>query len=186
MELDRRNFLKGALATGAVAAAGAALTSCSPASSDSGSADSADSTTGGEAKHTWEVKPEPITDIAETKSYDIVIVGAGLAGISAAESAARSGAKVAVVERASGISIRGVDVGNIGSNFHKSEGFDIDWHIPARQLHADSRQKTNYELISVWASRSGEVFDYLEKLGEPIGVSMTHALSGTAKYDGWD
>lgn len=186
MELDRRNFLKGALATGAVAAAGAALTSCSPASSDSGSADSADSTTGGEAKHTWEVKPKPITDIAETKSYDIVIVGAGLAGISAAESAARSGAKVAVVERASGISIRGVDVGNIGSNFHKSEGFDIDWHIPARQLHADSRQKTNYELISVWASRSGEVFDYLEKLGEPIGVSMTHALSGTAKYDGWD
>lgn len=186
MELDRRNFLKGALATGAVAAAGAALTSCSPASSDSGSDGNVDSTTSGEAKHTWEVKPEPITDIAETKSYDIVIVGAGLAGISAAESAARSGAKVAVIERSTGISIRGVDVGNIGSNFHKSEGFDIDWHIPARQLHADSRQKTNYELISVWASRSGEVFDYLEKLGEPIGVSMTHALSGTAKYDGWD
>ena len=184
MELDRRNFLKGAFATGAVAAAGAALTSCSPASSDSGSDGNVDSTRSGEAKHAWEVKPEPITDIAETKSYDIVIVGAGLAGISAAESAAHSGAKVAVIERSTGISIRGVDVGNIGSNFHKSEGFDIDWHIPARQLHADSRQKTNYELISVWASRSGEVFDYLEKLSEPIGVSMTHALSGTAKYDG--
>lgn len=188
MELDRRNFLKGALATGAVAAAGTALAACSPTQSDSNQSGStaSDDAAGGEFKHTWEVKPEPITDIAETKEYDIVIVGAGLAGISAAEAAARSGAKVAVVERSTGISIRGVDVGNIGSAFHKREGFDIDWHVPARQLHADSRQKTNYELISVWASRSGEVFDYLEKLGEPLGVSMTHALSGTAKYDGWD
>lgn len=189
MELDRRNFLKGALATGAVAAAGTALAACSPAKSSSDSGDGASAASSeaqGELKHTWEIKPEPITDIAETKDYDIVIVGAGLAGISAAEAAARSGAKVAVIERSTGISIRGVDVGNIGSDFHKREGFDIDWHIPARRLHADSRQKTNYDLISVWASRSGEVFNYLEKLGEPIGVGMTHALSGTAKYDGWD
>lgn len=187
MELDRRNFLKGALATGAVAAAGTALAACSPAqqgTGEGGSSASGEAT--GEFKHTWEVKPEPITDIAETKECDIVIVGAGLAGLSAAESAARSGAKVIVIERSNGISIRGVDVGNIGSDFHKREGFDIDWHVPARQIHSDSRQKSNYDLISVWASRSGEVFNYLEKLGEPIGVSMTHALSGTAKYDGWD
>ena len=192
MELDRRNFLKGALATGAVVAGGAALAGCSPSSSSTegsstGSATTATSgsTEGAEVKNTWEVAPEPITDIAETKEYDIVIVGAGLAGISTAEAAARNGAKVAVIERMGEISIRGVDVGNIGSNFHKSNGFDIDWHIPARQLHFDSRQKTNYELISVWASRSGEVFDYLEKLGEPQGISMVHALSGTSKYDMW-
>ena len=29
------------------------------------------------AKHTWEVKPDPIADIAEERDYDIVVVGAG-------------------------------------------------------------------------------------------------------------
>ncbi len=196
MKLDRRNFLKGTLATGVVAAGGAALVGCSPSSdtSDSGSSGSTDSnasavtgsTEGNQVTHTWEMTPDPITDIAETLDYDIVIVGAGLAGVSAAEAAARNGASTAVIERMDEISIRGVDVGNIGSQFHLDEGFDIDWHVPARQLHFDSRQKTNYDLISVWASRSGEVFDYLAALGEPQGISMVHALSGTAKYDGWD
>lgn len=195
MKLDRRNFLKGAFATGAVVAGGAALASCSPSGSTEGGS-SAEASNAGNAVsgspegnkvvHTWEMTPEPINDIAETKEYDIVIVGAGLAGISAAEAAARNGASVVAIERMSGISIRGVDVGNIGSNFHKNEGFDIDWRIPARQLHFDSRQKTNYSLVSVWASRSGEVFNYLETLGKASGVEMVHALSGTAKYDGWD
>lgn len=195
MELDRRNFLKGAFATGAVVAGGAALASCSPSgSTENGSSAEAPSTgnavsgspEGNKVVHTWEMTPEPISDVAETKDYDIVIVGAGLTGISAAEAAARNGASTVVIERMGEISIRGVDVGNIGSNFHKSEGFDIDWHIPARQIHFDSRQKSNYGLISVWASRSGEVFDYLETLGKASGVEMVHALSGTAKYDGWD
>ena len=37
----------------------------------------------------------------------------------------------------------------------------------------------------MWASRSGEVFDYIEDLGSKNGVSMVPALSGTAKYGNW-
>ena len=93
MDINRRSVLKGALATGAAAAAAVALPACSPAESSDSSASSSSAASGeASSKHTWEVAPEPISDIAETQDYDIVIVGAGLAGINAAEAAARNGA----------------------------------------------------------------------------------------------
>ena len=78
-----------------------------------------------------------------------------------------------------------MDVGHIGSRFHKEQGFDLDPRVAARFLHQASHQTTNYDLIYVWASRSGEVFDYIEDLGSKNGVSMVPALSGTAKYGNW-
>ena len=179
--------MKGALVTGAAAAAAVALPACSPAASSDAS-DAKSSSKGGEttgAKHTWEVAPEPIADIAETQDFDVVVVGAGLAGINATEAAARNGAKTVVIERNTTFSVRGVDVGHIGSKHHKSNGFDLDPRVAARFLHQASHQTTNYDLIYVWASRSGEVFDYIEDLGSKNGVSMVPALSGTAKYGNW-
>lgn len=187
MDINRRNFLKGALVTGAAAAAAVALPACSPAA-PSDASDAKSSSKGGEttgAKHTWEEAPEPIADIAETQDFDVVVVGAGLAGINAAEAAARNGAKTVVIERNTTFSVRGVDVGHIGSKHHKSNGFDLDPRVAARFLHQASHQTTNYDLIYVWASRSGEVFDYIEDLGSKNGVSMVPALSGTAKYGNW-
>lgn len=186
MSIDRRSFLKGALVTGTAAAASAALVACGPTESTGGSADAA--TGGGTAeagKHTWEIVPEPITDIAETKDFDVVIVGAGLAGLSAAEAAARSGASVAVLERTDSFSIRGVDVGHIGSRYHLENGFDLDPRLASRMLYQWTKQTANYNLIYTWASRSGKVFDYIEELVAGYGVYMVPALSGTAKY-GWD
>ena len=190
-EIDRRSFLKGALITGAAAAATAAaatsLSACTPAQSTSG--DSGTTTTAstpeGIGKHTWEVSPAPITDIAQTKDYDIVIVGAGLAGLSAAEAAARNGVKVVVLERSDQFQIRGVDVGHIGSQYHLKNGFNLDPRMAAKLLHLWSHQTTNYNLIYTWASRSGKVFDYIEQLVAKDGVYMVPALSPTAKY-GWD
>ena len=111
MDINRRNFLKGALVTGAAAAAAVALPACSPAASSDAS-DAKSSSKGGEttgAQHPWEVAPEPIADIAETQDFDVVVVGAGLAGINATEAAARNGAKTVVIERNTTFSVRGVD-----------------------------------------------------------------------------
>lgn len=188
MELDRRDFLKSAAVTGAAATV-AALTGCSSgndasASNDNSSTESEDTgeTTG---KHTWEMKPDPITDIADTKEYDIVIVGAGISGLSAAEAASRNGAKVAVLERTSGYQMRGVDVGHVGSTWQQANGVDLDPRTLAKLEFLWSQQTTNYDLIYTWASRSGKVFDHVQEVIEAYGLHMVSALSGTAKY-GWD
>jgi len=177
-ELDRRSFLKGALATGAVTATAAALGGCAPSTGGSSTGGSSAGATG---KYTWEVAPDPITDIGETKDFDIVIVGCGLAGLSAAEAAARSGATVAILERSDQFQVRGVDVGHIGSKYHLSTGFDVDPSVPSRMLHQWAHQTTNYNLINTWASRSGKVFDYIEEMVDKDGVWMVPALSATAK-----
>lgn len=184
--VDRRSFLKGALATGAAVGVGAAtlaLPGCNSNAPASGGSNSA----AGEhvGLHSWEQVPSPITDIAETQDYDIVIVGAGLAGLSASEAAARGGAKVIVLERTDSFSVRGVDVGHLGSRYHLENGFDLDPRLATRMLYQWSHQTANYNLIYTWASRSGQVFDYIEELVAKDGVYMVPALSGTAKY-GWD
>lgn len=181
MNINRRSFLKGALAGGVVAAAAATLPACGP----TGESQAASSDVESIGKHTWEVKPEPLNDIAEEKGYDIVIVGAGLAGLSAAEAAARNGARVAVLERTDSFQVRGVDVGHIGSSYHHAHGFDLDPRLASKLLYLWSHQTVNYNLVYTWASRSGTVFDYVEEMVAKDGVHMVPALSGTAKY-GWD
>lgn len=184
MNINRRNFLKGALAAGALTASGGILASCSPASAASSSAGQKGSSNT-KMQHAWEIAPEALTDITETKDFDVVIVGSGAAGLSAAEAAARNGATVAVIERTEGFQMRGIDVGHIGSAYHLSNGFDLDPRTAASFLHLASNQVTNYHLIYTWASRSGKVFDYIQELAETQGVTMVPALSNTAKY-GWD
>lgn len=195
--ITRRDFIKGAAAGAVGVAAMGILGACTdnagsttegatnPATGDTSGNTGGDDPIGGIGKHTWEVAPKPITDIAETKDYDIVIVGAGIAGLSAAEAAARNGASVAILERTEGYQMRGVDVGHIGSKYHLGNGFDLDPRMAAKLLHLWSHQTTNYNLIYTWASRSGKVFDYIEELVAKDGVYMVPALSGTAKY-GWD
>ena len=181
MGVSRRDFIKGSLAPGAVAVAGVALASCSPAESGSASAGAGPAGVG-EMKHTWEVAPDPITDVADTIDFDIVIVGAGLAGNSAAEAAARNGASVAVIERTDGIQIHGIDVAAIGSSWKLDNGVDIDIDTACRLLYLWSQQSTNYNLIRTWGERTGEVIDYIEQMTAAQGIKMVSALSKTAKY----
>ena len=54
--------------------------------------------TGAAAGPAFLAPQEPITDFAETHEYDIVVVGAGESGLSAAHSAVAAGAKVACVQ----------------------------------------------------------------------------------------
>ena len=184
MEMDRRSFLKGAAAVGAISVA-AGLTACTTGEGTSGQSSTSSGASGEFGTHTWDVPPAPITDIADTKDYDIVIVGAGLAGLSAAEAAARNGAKTVILEQSTEFQIRGVDVGHIGSKYHLRNGFNIDPQIPARMLHLWAHQTTNYKLINTWTTRSGKVFDYIEELVAKDGIVMVAAISPTAKY-GWE
>lgn len=88
--IDRRGFLKGALAAGAVAASTGALVGCSSTTTDTKTTDS------------------NVTDSAfvadQTLEADIVVVGCGAAGFMASNIAAKNGASVITLEKGAAIS----------------------------------------------------------------------------------
>ena len=86
--LTRRSLI----GTAAAAAATAGLASTGLAYA------AVDATEATDATPSFLIKPDPITDIAETYDFEIVVVGAGASGMSAVLTAAREGAQVACLQ----------------------------------------------------------------------------------------
>ena len=118
MELNRRNFLKGAAVTAAGVMGVAALGGCAPAAkggqkTDSGAAGVADdqynTATTVQRKWAFEIPPAPIaeSDIKETIEAEIVVVGAGTAGLMTANSAAEAGVDTFIVSASTNPTCRG-------------------------------------------------------------------------------
>jgi fumarate reductase flavoprotein subunit len=117
--LSRRAFIK-ETAAGAVAAGGIGL-------STGGSLAEAQ-TSGEDKKYSFETPPPPIAEeqIQSTVSSEIVVVGAGTAGLHAALAASHSGAKVTLIEKMAVLQARGGDNTAINSKIHKKLGIEID------------------------------------------------------------
>lgn len=178
LNLDRRHFIGGA-ATAALAAAALGATGCaSQASSstapaaDAGSlsSSSAAATGGG---HTWEVAPEPIpaSEIGKTIDADVVVIGAGVAGLICAHSAAMNGADVLLVEKMDTFSARGHDNGAINTKYQTDKGFTFDKTQMQKDYLQLTAYKTNINLWQVWADYSGEAVDYYVDRMAEVGVT---------------
>ncbi|MDR0501132.1 MAG: FAD-dependent oxidoreductase [Coriobacteriales bacterium] len=182
---SRRDFLKGALVVSAGATT-AGLAACAPTSaltSDSaqsgqlGSAAQQESPTATASARPWEGSAPKIAEdrITETINTDVVVVGAGVAGMNAAAGASGEGAKVVVLEKAATFSARGMDNGAIGSKLQKEHGIVID---PAEVLKYETQWdhgKLNQNLFKVWLYRSGEMFDEIIDLVADAGYTSGFA-----------
>ena len=178
--LSRRDFLKGS-ALG-VAALGT-LTGCAPKSSEpvEGTETSGTDATA----RPWEVIPDPIpeSEIVETIEADVVIAGAGIAGANAASAAAREGAKVVVLEKASTFTYHGMDNGAVGSKWQKEQGIDID-RMEVLKLKSEwDHHKLNQDLFKVWLYRSGDVFDEVIDIVEAAGGTVVQGQGVVAGRD---
>lgn len=122
----------------------------------------------------WAVPPEaiPAERIDREETADIVIIGAGHAGSSAARAAVEEGASVIVIEQQPEDTqwIMGVDIGTINSQFTRARGvptydpleFMRDWQV--RNLN-----KTNPYFASYFAHHGGETLDWLlEPVSEEV------------------
>lgn len=151
----------------------------------------------------WKEKPEIISDnqIRETVDTDIVVIGAGHAGTSAARAASEAGAEVAVVEQQNGEKqwVLGMgEIGHINSRWQEHHGVpkvDIDEFVEDWQKRTNNR--SNYRLIRKYAEHCGETFDwFIEPLSReeqesfspmftpqspnfPATLNGFHAYSGT-------
>ena len=187
MELTRRSFVAtaGAAAAGMAAASvalGAEPKKGASAAADSAAADGA-APAGAPAESTEPpTYTVPVTnyicdedwlgtapviaakDIAETKDFDVVVVGGGHAGTQAALAAAQNGAKVAVIEKhADGeIIYRGDDICSYNSELLESWGFGpYDLNEIVNEYVRRANGRCNPAVIRSFVYNSGEMMDNL-------------------------
>lgn len=175
--MSRRSLVKmgGVMAAGALGAA--ALSGCSPSKSSGSKSDSSETTT------SWRDKPEAITDISSTEDYDLVVVGAGNAGLMGAMTAQEKGYSVVVLEKGSDIAVAREAVGSIGSRHAGEHTPDVPRLINfAKKVSAGD---VNMDLYRTWCEKSGEFMDWLEDIETPEGMSFPfeyHAPDDASAY----
>lgn len=177
-EMSRRDLFK----IGGVAAAGAMgasmLAGCSPSGekkSEGGNAAADDKKVNDIAGHyragtpSFLSAPDPITDIKETKEYDVVIVGAGAAGVPAAISAKEAGATVALIQKEA----TAISQGNTAT------GILLDGSDPAgvsavvSTLLKEHQFRGNRAQVELWAKNSGEAITWIFDLAQKVGAQVS-------------
>ena len=118
--------------------------------------------------------------IAETKEYDVVVVGAGAAGVPCALSAFEAGASVAVLQKQP----TAFSQGNMGSaiNLDKSDAAGI-----AAWLHDTNErmeQRGDWKQLRAYAANSYEAINWLEERTKEAGVEPVIAESVFTYEDG--
>lgn len=191
--VTRRDLFK----FGGIAAAGvmgaSALSACSPneSTATAGTATAANEGTTTAAGHTrtglpsFLQAPEPITDIAETKEFDVVVVGAGAAGVPAALSAAEAGAKVALIQKEA----TAISQGNTGSGIDLTKSDPADVQNLVSVLIEEGQHRTKRELLELWAQHGGEavkwVIERSAESGGPIIDQGSQQQAATIAKNGW-
>lgn len=165
--VSRRSFLQGA---GLVAAAGAAsaVVGCAPTASSDGTTAQADSAVA--AGHPWETKPEPITDFANTVEADVVIIGAGFAGMATAISATQQGLKAIIVEKTTTIGPgNNRTFGGISSRVMDAEGIKVDRVQAQLHWHNLCGSREDEDLVNHFFDISGEATNWMLDICEKHG-----------------
>ena len=181
MELDRRNFLKGAAITAVGAVGATALAGCAPtnASEQGSAAQGAD----GEAYNTaetmqrkwsFEIPPEPIadSDIAETIEADVVVVGCGTSGLMTANSAAESGLDVVIASASTKPVSRGGSNNAVYCKAFEAQGYP---RVPIEQYEREIFCQTHKVDQRKWYqhyNHSEEAMNWTCDLMEKAGYSI--------------
>lgn len=176
-DFSRRNFLKatGVGAIGALAAANlAACGQPTVASSDK----TAEATATGPA---FLQAPEPIVDFAETKEYDVVVVGAGESGLSAVHSALEAGATVACVQNVNSAQT----TGNMGAYLDIDANDEAALQACVSFINWKSDYRSDRKLVEVWARNSQEALTWWAEEAAKSGIeSIVH--DAILPYNGYE
>jgi succinate dehydrogenase/fumarate reductase flavoprotein subunit len=132
--------------------------------------------------------PEPaeITGIVSEETFDVVVIGAGVSGCTAAQAAAEAGASVVCVEKFAAWTAHGIDVGSVGTKVQKAAGVTIDRALAARLIYEWGQQQANYALIRTYTERSGEVLDHYIGMAErdyQMEVTLNDDMTARADWD---
>ena len=165
--INRRGFLKKTAVVGGVTVVSTAL------GYDIEKSEAASVSTKGSAKDlpvkyvaNPEIPPAPIPEssIKSTLNADVVIVGAGVTGLSAARAASEAGASVIVIDKADTYSKMAGQFGVIDSKVHKALNIKIDKNAAVLAALKQMSFRANQRIWKYWADNSGTDFDWMLEL----------------------
>lgn len=122
--------------------------------------------------------PDPISpsDCAETKTADVIVIGAGNAGCAAASSCVDNGLSVIVIEKLGSVQGRGGGIGLCNTKFTKEYGEKIGQDLTVNVDEAQHRwirtcaSRVKESLVSLWFNKSGEAGNWLIDKAAGYGV----------------
>lgn len=122
----------------------------------------------------FEVSPPPIPskEIKETVTADVVVVGAGVSGLTAAASASEAGAKVIVLEKGETYHFRGLHNAAIASKLQKKAGIQVDREKIIYTIMEFASYRNDQRLVKTWADNCDSAMDWLIDMAEGTGVEV--------------
>ena len=182
MELDRRQFLKGGALVGGAAALAGVAAGCTPSSSSSGSKSAAAATLpAGTVQADFDasvVELAAVSKFDEEKTYDIVVVGAGTAGVPAVLTAIEEGATVACLQKANEAQANGN--GSSGIILEDSTETGILEYM--QNWRAAGGYRMNWDLLKFFCEHSGETSNWMIARSTEVGFPPYSASATKNTY----
>mgnify|MGYP001091461984 CR=1 FL=1 len=125
-------------------------------------------------KTSFEVPPQPIPGkhIEETVTVDVVVVGAGISGLTAALSAAEAGAKTILLEKSPTFQQRGLHNAAINSRLQKQARIKIDRDQVISTIMEFGAYRGDQRLVTLWANNCNKVMDWLLDMAEAAEIEV--------------
>ncbi|KUG05433.1 fumarate reductase flavoprotein subunit [hydrocarbon metagenome] len=184
--VSRRSFLKGATVGAVGIASMGVLGGCAPQTSESEKAP------GPTEGSDWLGQAPVINDAdcTETVDTEVLVVGAGCAGLFAACAAAESGAKVLLVEKNQNPNgVRSSALGAVGSKLQAQHGVNINKVDIVNDICHYALNYNDMSLVKFWADNSGETLDwycdFIDRHGK-CEVKLEYTMPGQpTRYKMW-
>ena len=130
--------------------------------------------TGFENKASFEIPPPPVAEkeIRKTLEADVVILGAGISGLTAAVSAAEAGARTVLLEKGETFHTRGLHNAAIASRLQRQAGIEIDKDQLIYTLMEFAGYRCDQRIVKLWADNCDRVMDWLLDMADAAGVKV--------------
>ena len=129
----------------------------------------------------WETPPQPIPEeeIAETLEADVVIIGAGIAGLAAGARCTELGMSVIIVDKHNGLVAHGAHIACLDSPVMRKLGVVVDKEDFARRWMHTSGSRVSEDLLWLYINKSEEAVQWLLDLAG--GECELHLYGGQYK-----
>jgi fumarate reductase flavoprotein subunit len=122
---------------------------------------------------TWETPPLiPAKLIDERVPADVVVVGSGIAGLTAALSAAEAGARTILLEKGPTFHTRGIHNAALASRLQNQGPYRIDRDQVISTIMEYGAYRSDQRVVTLWADNCDEVMDWLLDMADAARIDV--------------